>query len=37
MQNEDRFEELLEQIETAFFEHDYEQFVECLVLLARFV
>ena len=34
---ESRFEELLDQIENAFFEHDYVQFSECLALLARFV
>jgi len=33
---ENKIDALAEQIEDAFFEHNYEQFLECLVLLMRF-
>jgi hypothetical protein len=32
---ENKVDELAEQIEDAFFEHNYERFLECLVLLMR--
>ncbi len=35
--NPSRADELLEQLEDAFFEHNYEMFLEALVLISRFV
>lgn len=33
---ENKMNQLLDEIEDAFFEHNYEKFLECLVMLARF-